>query len=289
MKSLPWPEMQSQRQPEHPIRRLLDYLIWVTREMRQLGFHSGSERDEWCRRCQQAYRSLFVPMVPGHGDPYPPDVPPARNPGIWPDIPAAGIPGMTVRHQLTVIEMLGRQLRDRPWPHARANEVGEWDRRLDAACTALDHGEGTPLPETEQSEASQEALDQAEATEKALRDRQRRRNTQLRQHFEMTRTARKSSARKRADRKASDKEDSAARATERAEAKARAAQKVLAAKAAKEKTAERKTAKKKAAAAQPAKKQASKTPKPKKAAKAKTAKKKTAGKKVAKKKTAKRK
>ncbi|MDA1193651.1 MAG: hypothetical protein O2894_00545 [Planctomycetota bacterium] len=162
----------------------MDYLVWICREMRQLGFHSGSEREEWCRRCQAAYNAFCMPMLPGYGDPYPPDVPPARNPGIWPDIPAATIPGMTLRHQLTVLEMLSRQLRERSWPHARATEIAGWDERLGRAITALDHGDTMPMPKEAATQPSAEALAAAEASDKALRDATRRRNKQLRNQFQ---------------------------------------------------------------------------------------------------------
>ena len=260
MRNLPWPEMPSSAWPDRSLRDLLDYLVWMTREMRQLGFHSGSERDEWCRRCQTAYSALFLPMLPGFGDPYPPDVPPARNPGIWPDIPAATIPGMTLRHQLTVMEMLCRQLREKTWPHARPEDIRTWDDRLARAFTALDHGEAMPMPEDAATEASEEAMEAAQAAEKALRDAARKRSRQLRQQFTAVR------GRKKAKKKAA---KAKAAPTKKAAAKKKAAPK-------------KKAAKKKAAKKKPApKKKAAK----KKAAKKKAApKKKTAKKKAAKKK-----
>ena len=60
-----------------------------------VNFDGLTDLGVWRGRVQQAYRALFMPPVPNHGDPYPPDVPPPRNPGIWPDIPSARVPGMT--------------------------------------------------------------------------------------------------------------------------------------------------------------------------------------------------
>ena len=70
-----------------------DVSEFVTEQMLAVGFHAGSRRDEWRRRVHTAYVALFRPVLPGHGDPYPPDVPPPVNPGVWPDIPSSSIPG----------------------------------------------------------------------------------------------------------------------------------------------------------------------------------------------------
>jgi hypothetical protein len=266
MRTDPWPEMPSKLQPERTLREILDYLVWIAREMRNLGFHSGSDREEWCRRCQQAYVAFFVPMMRGFGDPYPPDVPPARNPGIWPDIPSAAIPGMTLRHQLTVIEMMARQLRERRWLHARGEEVDEWDRRLCSAQAALDHG-GTPaMPDSARSEASPEALAEAKQAAKALQDRARRRSRQLRQQFELTRAARsKRGARKAGKKKAAAKGPAPTGRTTPATKKA-TKKKAAKKKAAKKKSTKKRAAKKKAAKKKSTKKKAAPKKAPRKTA-----------------------
>jgi len=249
MRNLPWPEMESQEAPGRTIREVLDYLCWISREMRQLGYHSGSDRETWCRRVHQAYAALFVPMVPGHGDPYPPDVPPARNPGIWPDIPSAAIAGMTLRHQLTVMEMLATQLRSRRWIHARAQEVSSWDRRLKRAYDALDHGEALTLPADARTEASEEAMEEAAAAEQALKDRARRRGAQLRKQFTASRekkaTARRSGS--KAPKKKSTKKSTTGKKTARKKSakKSNAGKKAAPKQVVKKKTAKKKTAKKK--------------------------------------------
>ena len=255
MRNLPWPEMESQEAPGKTIRELLDYLCWINREMRQLGYHSGSDRETWCRSVHRAYTALFVPMVSGHGDPYPPDVPPARNPGIWPDIPSASIPGMTLRHQLTVMEMLATQLRNRRWIHARAQEVAGWDRRLKAAYDALQHGNSPTMPADARTEASPEALEEAAAADRALRDRARRRGQQLRKQFTDSREKEAASQKARA-RKQAEPEQAA----------------VPSEKTAKKATAKRKTTTKKAATKKKKKKTTKKTT-TKKVAKKKTARK----------------
>jgi hypothetical protein len=253
--------MESTHTSGRTVRAVLDYIHWICREMRQIGFHAGTDRDEWCRRVQRAYTVLFIPIFPGHGDPYPPDVPPARNPGIWPDIPAASFPGMTLRHQLTVMEMLTRDLRDRPWAHARTSDTAEWDRRLGLAFTALDHGEHTPMPEAARSEPSEQAIEAAKAEHKALKDRARRRSRQLRRQMRKRKAARKKQTAKK---KAAPKKTAKKSATKKTTAKKKAAA-----------TKKKKTGKKK------------KTAKRKKAAQKKTAKKKTAKRKKTTKKKAK--
>ncbi len=279
MRNLPWPEMPSKETSGKSIREVLDYLCWIAREMRQLGFHSGSDRDAWCRKVHTAYAALFVPMVPGHGDPYPPDVPPARNPGIWPDIPSAVIPGMTLRHQLSVMEMQAFALRARVWIHARPQEVAEWDRRLRIATKALDHGELLPMPDDARTEPSELVLEQAAAAQKALKDRARRRSLQLRRQFAASRKekAAKKKAAAAPKKKAAPKK---AAVKKKVAPKKAAAKKAAVKKAVKKKGVKKKAVKKKAAAKKAVKKKAA----PKKVAvKKKSAKKKTAPKKAAKK------
>ncbi len=176
---LPWPEIPSSHQPEVTVRAVLDYVIWISEELRRPGFYAAGEHERWRRRIHDAYRALFLPPVAGHGDPYPPDVPPARHAGTWPDVPAATTPGMTVRHQLKVIQLLAEELRDRIWVHGREPEYAEWDRRLTRARTALDHGDGHPMPEEAHTAASAEVLAEAQAQEDAKRDLIRRRERRL--------------------------------------------------------------------------------------------------------------
>ncbi|MHC5009498.1 MAG: hypothetical protein ACYTG6_00945 [Planctomycetota bacterium] len=237
---LPWPEIASSHRPEESVRRILDYICWITQRMQQVGFHGGTERNVWRERVHRAYAALFLPSVPGYGDPYPPDVPPPRNPGIWPDIPASRITGMTLRHQLKVVGMLAEQLRSRVWPHAREDEVQEWDRRFCLAREALDHGESVPVPEEALTEPSQAALDLAEAQEKAVRDHARKRSERLRQ------LKAQAARRKRAAAKAKAKSKKAA--TKKAAPKKKAVKKKATAK----KAAQKKTAKKAAGAKAPA-------------------------------------
>jgi hypothetical protein len=118
-------------------------------------------------------------MIPGYGDPYPPDVPPAKNPGIWTDVPSAHMTGMTLRHQLTVIGRVAEDLRSVPWLHARAQEIAEWDRRLSTARDALDHGSTLPLPDEARTAPSKEVLDAAAARDQAIKAHARRRSRQI--------------------------------------------------------------------------------------------------------------
>ncbi len=248
-----WPEIESQVRPGETLRSILDYLIWICREMRQLGYHAGPEREEWGRRVQRAYSSMFLPMLPGFGDPYPPDVPPAKNPGIWPDVPAAGIPGMTLRHQLTVIGILSLQMRSKIWPHIRPEEIEVWDRRLSGAREALDHGPDVSMPEDMQSAPSAEALAEAEANRAALKEKTRKRALELRRQLrakakkkKAAKKAPKAAKKKAAKKKASKKKAAKKKASKKKAAKKKAAKKAVKKKAAKKKAA-KKAAKKKAA------------------------------------------
>jgi hypothetical protein len=154
---------------------MLDYLCWISVQMLEVGAHSGTDKDSWRERVQKAYTALFFPPVAGRGDPYPPDVPPARNPGIWPDVPAGGIPGMTLRHQLVVIGMVSEQMRRDTWLNARPNEIAEWDRRTAIARQMLDHGASMPLPEDARTKPSTAAIEDAHARDRAIRDAVRKR------------------------------------------------------------------------------------------------------------------
>ncbi|MGE0193702.1 MAG: hypothetical protein AB7T63_16885 [Planctomycetota bacterium] len=211
---LPWPDVECQSRPGETARALLDYVAWIAKEMRQLGFHGGSRREEWRRRVHQAYAALFVPPVPGYGDPYPPDVPPPRTPGTWPDIPSASVPGMTVRHQLSVIGHLAAQLRDKDWMHARRGETEIWDGRLARARAALDHGDAKPMPE-EARTTTPEATIQAVASIRAARaEKAKRRAAQERAAKRAAKKAAKSAnaAPRQAPAKKAPKADTPARA-----------------------------------------------------------------------------
>ena len=176
---LPWPELPSAHRPEESIREILDYLCWISVAMSDEAYRAGSDLTAWRRRVHDAYRALFLPPVPNHGDPYPPDVPPPRTPGIWPDVPSAGVPGMTLRHQLKVISVRAFELRKMVWVHAREVEVAEWDRRLSLARKALDQGEAHPMPESARTEPSEAVLAEARAQEEAMQEHARKRVLRL--------------------------------------------------------------------------------------------------------------
>jgi hypothetical protein len=177
--NLPWPEMPSSLRQGETVREILDYVHWVASGLLQVGARSGNEQGPWRQRVRQAYVALFLPPVLGHGDPYPPDVPPALGPGIWPDVPAAMLTGMTLRHQLTVITMLTDQLRTGSWASLRPPEIAEWDRRLSRARDALDLGAEHPLPADARTSPSKEVIADAEAREKAIKAHARRRSRRI--------------------------------------------------------------------------------------------------------------
>ena len=277
---LPWPDVECQARPGETARALLDYIAWIAKEMRQLGFHGGSRREEWRRRVHQAYAALFVPPVPGYGDPYPPDVPPPRNPGMWPDIPSAAVPGMTVRHQLSVIGHLAIQLRDKDWMHARRGETEVWDSRLARVRDALDHGEAKPMPEEAQTSTPAATIKAIESIRSARAEKAKRRAAQERaakraakkaakaakeapkKPVGATKAASKTKAKPTAE--AAPKPKKATKTKAETKPKAKAPAKKAAAAPKKKKTASKKATAKKTAAAKPA-------AKPKKAAKKKTA------------------
>lgn len=237
---LPWPDVSSESRPGETVRAVLDYIAWIAKEMRLLGFHGGSRREEWRRRVHQAYAALFVPAVPGYGDPYPPDVPPARSPGLWPDIPSAAIPGMTIRHQLSVLEQIATQLRDRDWFHMRKATTAVWDGRLSRARAALDHGDARPMPEEAHTRPSDAVLAAVEANRKALAEKAKRRKAQVRAERRASKRAQAKATRKKAA--APRAAATAAAPSKPAPAKTAAAQKAPAKKAAKAKAPARKKA-----------------------------------------------
>jgi hypothetical protein len=141
-----WPDLPAGPHGGRTVRELLDYVVWVTEQVERIGAHAGLDLEPWRQRVHKAYLSLIDSMVPGHGDPLPPDVPPSVQPGQWPDIAAAGIPGMTVRHQLTVLRTIAGNARA-PRPHQPQADTERWGERIKATFDALDHGPTLPMPD----------------------------------------------------------------------------------------------------------------------------------------------
>jgi hypothetical protein len=162
------------------VRQMLDYVCWMGLELQTLGAHGGGDLETWRRRVGEAYRALVNPMVAGYGDPYPPDVPPAHSPGIWPDVAASDIPGMTIRHQLVVVRMLAEQSRAGVGVRARPELLQDLEARIARARAALDHGAAKTMPAEARTEPSPALMAQAKAEEKAIREHARRRNRQVR-------------------------------------------------------------------------------------------------------------
>ncbi|MFO0934003.1 MAG: hypothetical protein U1E39_15045 [Planctomycetota bacterium] len=143
-----WPDVAAATSPALKVRDQLDYLVWIAATVEPLGFHGGPDLETWRGRVQRAYAALVDSMAPGHGDPLPPDVPPAVQPGTWPDVAAATIPGMTIRHQLSVIGSIAAHTReDRGFPRTPA-ETATWTQRIQTAYDAMDHGPSMPVPPT---------------------------------------------------------------------------------------------------------------------------------------------
>lgn len=178
--TLPWPESPSTSRPGEPVRLSLDYICWAVQELQQLGAISAGEVGAWRRRVGTAFVAMVNPMIAGYGDPYPPDVPPARSPGIWPDVAAADIPGMTVRHQLVVLGMLADQSRSGVGLRVRPELLVDLESRIGRARAALDLGPARPLPAEARTKPSVERIAAAAAEEKAVREHARRRNRQVR-------------------------------------------------------------------------------------------------------------
>lgn len=142
-----WPDVPAAASAGRKIRDQLDYIVWISEVMEPAGFHGGADQEGWRRRTQTAYSSLVDAMAPGHGDPLPPDVPPAVRPGTWPDVPSGAVPGMTVRHQLAVIRAIASTSRtNRLHPHS-PQDVAAWATRVQAAFDALDHGPSLAMPD----------------------------------------------------------------------------------------------------------------------------------------------
>ena len=143
-----WPDLPSAGGPGKRVRDQLDYLAWVAEAAEALGLHGPPELDAWRERVQRAYTALVDPMMSGHGDPLPPDVPPSTRPGTWPDVPAAAIEGMTVRHQLTVVRTIADQSRRQGAVYHQPPEASRWAARVQAAAAAMDHGAALPMPDS---------------------------------------------------------------------------------------------------------------------------------------------
>src|SRR5262245_3803508 len=147
-----WPDVAAATSPGQNVRDQLDYIAWVCEAVEPVGFHGPDEIEAWRGRVHRAYIALIDSMVLGHGDSLPPDIPPAVRPGTWPDVAAATIPGMTIRHQLAVIRAVAQfTLKDRVFPHSPA-DVTAWTARIQSAYDALDHGPALPMPAAARSE-----------------------------------------------------------------------------------------------------------------------------------------
>jgi hypothetical protein len=171
--------MPSSARHGETVRQMLDYVCWIAQDLQTLGAHGPGNLEPWRRRVGEAYRALVNPMVSGYGDPYPPDVPPAHSPGIWPDVAASDIPGMTIRHQLVVVRMLAEQSRAGVGVRARPELLQDLEARIARARTALDHGPAKPMPPEAATQPSPALLAQQKAEEKAIREHARRRNRQV--------------------------------------------------------------------------------------------------------------
>jgi hypothetical protein len=161
-----WPDLPVPGGAGRTLRRDLDYLCWVAEQAEALGLHSPPDLEPWRARVQRAYDALVDPMFPGHGDPLPPDVPPSVRPGTWPDVPAAGIQGMTVRHQLTVIRTIADAARRVTAAYQSPAEASRWGARVHAAHDAMDHGASLVMPDSALSAAPAPAAKPAKAGKK---------------------------------------------------------------------------------------------------------------------------
>jgi hypothetical protein len=144
----PWPDRAASAWPGMTVRDEIDYLSWIAEAAEQVGLHGGETLGRWREAVQAAYDALADPMVHEHGDPLPPDVPPAQRPGTWPDVPAVRIPGMTVRHQLTVLRTMSGLCRGHAGVHHQPADAERWAERVQRAFDALHHGPDLPMPES---------------------------------------------------------------------------------------------------------------------------------------------
>jgi len=143
-----WPDRPAATTPGTMVRAQLDYLAWIGEAAEAVRLHDGPDLEAWRHRVNKAYVSLMDSMVSEHGDPLPPDVPPSVQPGLWPDVPAAAIPGMTVRHQLTVIRTIAGNCRAHANVHHQPADSDAWAARVQAARDAADHGAAMPMPDS---------------------------------------------------------------------------------------------------------------------------------------------
>ncbi len=278
MREFPWPEMKSERRPNKTLRSILDYLHWIAGELLTPGFYSGSIRMHWARQVEKAYRAMFIPMMVDHGDPYPPAVPAAVNPGTWPDFPSASIPGMTLRHQISVLHRVFEDLRDRTTPLLRPRHVREWDRRLSLAYEALWHGEAHTMPDEAKTETKDHGIKQARKVNASAKALAEKRAAEMRKSMTgkfqpaSVELKKQEAARLAAQRREAAKLEAAA-AKKKAAKKRSPRKKKVAKKAAKKKIAKKATSSKKAKAKGAAKKPAAKKKAVKKKAPKKVAKK----------------
>jgi hypothetical protein len=142
-----WPDREAASSLGITVREQLDYVAWISEAAEAVGFHTGESLTRWREAVQRAYDAFFDPMVQEHGDPLPPDVPPALQPGTWPDVPAARIQGMTIRHQLTFLRTASGLCRLHVGVHHQSAESERWSKRVQTACDAMDHGASHPIPD----------------------------------------------------------------------------------------------------------------------------------------------
>ena len=143
-----WPDGPAATSRDMTVRAQLDYIVWITEAMEPVGLHAPPALDDWRRRVQLAYSALIDSFTPGHGDPLPPDVPPTVRPGSWPDVPAHSVPGMHVRHQLTVLRTVsGISRTNLAFPRTPL-DVATWTARVQTAYDALDHGPSMHMPDS---------------------------------------------------------------------------------------------------------------------------------------------
>lgn len=143
-----WPDGPAATSKDMTVRAQLDYIVWIAEAMEPVGLHRPPALDEWRRRVQLAYSALIDSFTPGHGDPLPPDVPPTVRPGSWPDVPAHSVPGMHVRHQLTVLRTVAGISRTNLAFPRTSLDVATWTARVQTAYDALNHGSPMPMPES---------------------------------------------------------------------------------------------------------------------------------------------
>ena len=146
-----WPDRPAAATHGMTVRDQLDYIAWIVETAETIGFHPPSECETWRQRVHRAYGALVDPMVQEHGDPLPPDVPPAVQPGTWPDVPSATLPGMTIRHQLTVLRTIAVLSRGHAAVHHNPVDSDRWAARVQVAYEAVNHGSAYAMPDTARS------------------------------------------------------------------------------------------------------------------------------------------